>query len=70
MGYATFVLKQKDPDFSRWFEKLRQDIEILANEPVNHSQRLIKLQHELVELIDFLDPDYIRFPKKFRTKIK
>ncbi len=69
IGYATFVLKQKDPDFSCWFEKLRQDIEVLANEPGKHSQRLIKLQHALVELIDFLDPECIRFAKEFRTKI-
>ncbi|MFB2934379.1 hypothetical protein ACE1B6_03795 [Aerosakkonemataceae cyanobacterium BLCC-F154] len=69
IGYANFVYKQKDPNFSRWFDKLRQDIEILANNPGKYYQRLIKLQHALVDLIDFLDPDYVRFPKKNRSKI-
>jgi hypothetical protein len=70
IGYAAFVARQKhDPEFRDWFEKLRNDIQLLIEEPGKHHQRLALLQHALVDLINFLDPDCIRFASEHRTKI-
>ena len=32
--------------------------------------RLIVVQHALIDLINFLDPEDIRIPKQYRTKIE
>lgn len=68
MGYATFV-NQKDDSFRRWFIKLENDILKLSAAPGMHDERLLKVQHALIDLLDFLDPDLIRFQKKFRKKV-
>jgi hypothetical protein len=68
IGYAEFVQKQ-DANFQYWFEPLREDIDLLSKELDKHNARLIKLQHALTDLIDFLDPDYIRYPQQRRGKI-
>ncbi len=68
LGYAAFVQNQ-DPDFQYWFEPLREDIDLLAKELDKHNTRLIELQHALIDIIDFLDPDYIRYPQQRRGKI-
>ena len=70
IGYATFVANlTSDETFARWFNKLKADVDLLAREPGRHSERLIQLQHGLVDLIDFLDPEATRFPKARRMKI-
>ncbi len=68
LGYAEFV-HNKDTNFQYWFQPLREDIELLATELDKHNTRLIELQHALIDLIDFLDPDYIRYPQQRRGKI-
>jgi hypothetical protein len=68
LGYAEFV-QNKDAAFQYWFEPLREDIELLAKELDKHNTRLIELQHALIDIIDFLDPDYIRYPQQRRGKI-
>jgi hypothetical protein len=69
LGYATFVTRQSDPEFARWFAQLRDDIDLLASEPGRHLDRLVSLQHGLVELIDFLDPEHTRLPAYDREKL-
>jgi hypothetical protein len=69
LGYASFVLRGTDPDFSRWFSKLRHDIDLMAREPGRHLERLVRLQNALIDLIDFLDPDSMRFPAGRRGRI-
>jgi len=68
LGYAQFVQTQ-DAAFQYWFEPLRDDLDLLAKNTKKQNDRLIKLQHALVDLIDFLDPDYIRYPKERRIKL-
>lgn len=68
-GFAEFIRCLEDPNFSKWFNKLEDDIEILAIKEQGHEQRLIMLQHTLIDLIDFLDPNCIRIPKDYRSKI-
>jgi hypothetical protein len=58
IGYASFVEKQGDAGFRRWFERLAEDVDAIARTP---NLRLVELQHRLVDLIELLDRDRIRF---------
>jgi len=69
IGYATFVTMREDAAFSRWFALLQSNVIQLADEPGIHDERLVELQHRLVDLIEFLDPDAEHFPRRHRTKI-
>jgi hypothetical protein len=70
IGYAEFVMRRRDdPDFARWFARLGDDVALLAREPGKHVGRLVALQHALIELIDFLDPDCERLPRSERAKL-
>jgi hypothetical protein len=67
VGYAEFLARQRDPQFDRWFVDLRADVDALANEPhAGHEERLLALQHALVELIDLLDPKHVRIQSSER----
>jgi len=67
-GYAEFV-EDKRKEFRYWFESLKEDIDFLSNKRNQHSERLAKLQHTLVDLSEFLDPDCIRFSKERRMRV-
>lgn len=69
IGYAAFVKWRGDPEFARWFASLELDVKLLATDPASHMGRLVALQHKLVDLLDFLDPDYQFFPEGQRQKI-
>lgn len=66
IGFADFSSKLSGKGFSKWFEKLCEDIEIIAKNPGERSERLVVVHNNLLDLIDFLDPDHIRIPDKFR----
>jgi hypothetical protein len=70
MGYASFVARRDDPAFSRWFAKLRADLDILATELAPHRERPAALHTALIDLIDFLDPGMLHFPEHVRRKIE
>jgi hypothetical protein len=59
LGYATFVMKNENPRYSQWFERLSREIQRL---PERKSPRLVKVQHALIDLLDLLDPELERFP--------
>ncbi len=69
MGYAAFCANLDTEDaFADWFKTLMRDIdELVADETPR--PRLITLQHRLIDLINFLDPDSIRFPDWHRDKV-
>ena len=69
MGYAAFCAKlDTEESFADWFKTLMRDInELVADETPR--PRLITLQHRLIDLINFLDPDSIRFPDWHRDKV-
>jgi hypothetical protein len=67
LGYATFVENQSD-DFRRWFRKLNQDLILLSEDLEQHAERLVRIQNAIIDLLDYLDPDCIRFGKPYRTK--
>lgn len=70
MGYAQFVKKLGEPEFAYWFAKLQDDIQLLATEPQVHEERLLRLQHALIDLLDFLDAEKIRIPPSRRDKVR
>jgi hypothetical protein len=68
VGFAHFTTKlESDPEFERWFGRRKLDVHELAEDPGR--PRLRQLQHDLVDLIDFLDPGRHRFPDRFRSKL-
>jgi hypothetical protein len=65
MGYAFFVteLRRTDSDVAHWFAKLQADVAAAA-ESDRGRERLRRLQHALIDLIDLIDPHpFVRFPK-------
>ncbi len=70
MGYATFVQKMNDPEFSSWFSKLKEDISVIAVEAKADIDRLARIHSRLIDLIDFLDPQCIIVPPQYRTRIE
>lgn len=70
IGYAAFTTRRDDPVFSSWFEKLGNDVELLATEPGRHLERAVALQQVLVDLLDFLDPVHQYFPDSQRTRLQ
>ena len=68
MGYASFLDYLKSgPD--PLICALRADVESLGARLQEAMPRLTELQHSLIDLVVFLDPEAVRFPKKNRTKI-
>jgi hypothetical protein len=61
MGYAEFNAKMKEADFAAWFQPLGNGMEILTR-GINGHTRPIHLQRALIDLVDFLDPNLMRFP--------
>ncbi len=70
IGHATFVKKMSDPEFSGWFTKLKDDIDIMANASKMDAGRLVLIHSKLIDLIDFLDPHCVRVPPIYRTRIE
>jgi hypothetical protein len=70
IGYAAFVQKMSDPDFARWFIKLKEDLDTIIKESKIGGERLVLIHSRLIDLIDFLDPRCVRVPLKYRTKIE
>lgn len=69
IGYATFLNCARD-DTARFIGSLLADIEHFVGNPKAAAPRLKALQHALIDLIDFLDPNFSRFPAERRTKIE
>lgn len=68
IGYSQF-LKLVNQGEEPLLNQLETKIEGYLNSQDRSSVRLIKLQNALIDLLEFLDPDYVRFPKDKRTKI-
>lgn len=70
IGYAEFCGRlDSDPDFAAWYAGLDEGIRMCAEHPVRHA-RLSRLQHALMDLIDFLDPAVERFPARVRDRLR
>jgi hypothetical protein len=60
MGYAAFVAANGDPAFAAWFTRTGAAVEQLRTVK---PERLVWVQHALIDLIDLLDPDHERFER-------
>lgn len=70
LGYAAFVQKMTDPNFAHWFAKLKEDLNVTIKDSKIGGERLVLIHSRLIDLIDFLDPHYVRIPLKYRTRIE
>jgi hypothetical protein len=69
-GYAAFCARlEQDEAFAAWFAQLDRDVRRLAANVDPARGRLVALQHDLVDLLDFLDQSAVRFPRRMRSKI-
>lgn len=57
LGYAAFMKRLEDPEMSRWFRSLRSSIDDLAADPDAHRERLVRLQHALLDVVGLIDPN-------------
>lgn len=70
IGYAKFGMKMDtDQSFAEWFTRLSTDVEQLAKTGMPRQSRLVALQHNMIDLIDILDPEFMRFPDRHRRKL-
>lgn len=60
LGYAEFVQRFDKPAFQQRFSRLRTELEAIARE--KDYKRLIRVQRALIDLVDELDPDRVRYP--------
>jgi hypothetical protein len=67
MGYGAF-LKEFPPGANDLIDAVRADVTSLDTRLNDASKRLTRLQHALIDLLDMLDPDHVRFPLTARTK--
>jgi len=68
IGYSEFLrMTTTSPD--PFIEQVCRDVQMLAEELPTARPRLIELQHALIDLLAFLDPLFLRFPEKRRTKV-
>jgi hypothetical protein len=69
-GYAEFCARSdNNPSFAQWFTHLSEDIDQLT-EGDQRNPRLVALQNGLIDLINLLDPESIRFPDRHRGKLQ
>jgi hypothetical protein len=70
IGYATFCARLEDDErFAAWFMRTRAQLKQLAMSETNATERLVTLHNRLTDLIDFLDPDAVRFPSRLREHL-
>ena len=68
IGYAAFLTKlAQAPD--PLLDYVREDARQLSTMLQTARPRLVALQNALIDLLAFLDPDFIRFPKERRAKV-
>ncbi|WP_027343477.1 hypothetical protein [Hamadaea tsunoensis] len=69
MTYPEFVRRIGDDlGFRRWFERLLTDVSLIRDETLADNVRIVRTQHALIDLIDFLDPGKTRLGAAFREK--
>src|SRR5438477_4214269 len=70
IGYAEFCSRlETDSTFARWFNDLAADISELANRKIVRIDRLVALEKAVADLIDFLDPDNVRYPLRSPRRV-
>lgn len=68
MGYGAF-LKAFSKGINPLIDALRSDVVAMGNALEGAQERLVELQHALIDLLEMLDPEYLRFPRHRRSKV-
>jgi hypothetical protein len=69
MGYASFLdFYKANPD--PLLCALEAEILSLGTFVEQARPRLIAMQHALIDLLEFIDPQFVRFPQRTRTKLE
>jgi hypothetical protein len=68
LGYGAFLTKYAK-GVNPVIDDLKDDVASLGNTLDSAKPRLEKVQHALVDLLALLDPDFIRFQERYRTKV-
>jgi hypothetical protein len=66
-GYLEFLQGGQIAD-NPLIEALREDLLSLAGGTAEAKARLVDIQHALIDLLEIVDPRYVRFPKEQREK--
>lgn len=70
MGYVQFCARlSDDAAFAKWFQRLRDDVDEIAEAEQSEHSRLIVMPNRLMDLIEFLDPDCSRVPANRRDRL-
>jgi len=69
MGYASF-LDYYDSKPDPLLNALELEIMSLGTSLEQARPRLVAMQHALVDLLAFIDPQFVRFPKRTRSKLE
>ena len=69
LTYGEFLLQLGDTE-NDYLDHLTKDVRDAILEIDNSRPRLVLLQQALINLVDFLDPKYLRFPANRRTKLQ
>lgn len=68
IGFAAF-LKNRNKQIDHWLDPMREDVKEMATNADPFEERLVGLQHSLIDMLEFLDPKHIYFPTESRGKI-
>ncbi|WP_405426913.1 hypothetical protein [Micromonospora sp. NBC_00617] len=70
LGYAAFCDRlETDPRFASWFTRLLAEVDEVEAQGHRGNERLVRLQNELVELIELLDPKGEWLPLEQRERL-
>jgi hypothetical protein len=61
LGYADFTVRRRKAPMQSWLAPLEADLAQIADMPYD-CPRLVHLQRALVDLVDLLDPERVRYP--------
>jgi hypothetical protein len=72
MTYPDFCARlDSDKVFrEQWFQRLRNDVDVIDALDWDGNVRLVQAQHALIDLIDFLDPHQVRLATRNRAKVQ
>jgi hypothetical protein len=68
LGYSDFLEKMKGDNVPACFTRLEDAVKHLMDHSLRETIRLAQIQHSLIDLIDFIDPESRWVPKGERSK--
>lgn len=69
MGFACFFERMDQAPLARWLLPLKTDLEAMRSDPTLGMERLTTIQHELIALVQLLDPAAQRTSGRMREPL-